>query len=276
MAERIKKQELNFSRRLNYLVSSVLTSVVALALENVIKHFDNIRSFFSSNFINQGKIDSENRYLKDVDRALVLYYNANKFLPDSLAALKLDITNLCAIRTNLIEDDDQDREDFFEQARLLRNFCNHTNEISEETYLEKCNEMRKLIRTCPLIEKKYIDYFIEELNYILENLLIIDKQDLVQRFREFEEKLNLIIKRIERNEAAIWNNRQQMDILASRYEKNEHEIRSHTQHMIDLLTTRYEKNENEIRRQTQHINSIQNRCHNLVNIYFFQILNKFH
>ena len=89
-------------------------------------------------------------------------------------------------------------------------------------------------------------------------------------------KLNLIIKRIERNEAAIWNNRQQMDILASRYEKNEHEIRSHTQHMIDLLTTRYEKNENEIRRQTQHINSIQNRCHNLVNIYFFQILNKFH
>ena len=72
MAERIKKQELNFSRRLNYLVSSVLTSVVALALENVIKHFDNIRSFFSSNFINQGIIDSENRYPKDVDRALVL------------------------------------------------------------------------------------------------------------------------------------------------------------------------------------------------------------
>ena len=240
MSERITNEELNHSRRLYCVVSSVLTTIVTISLEKIIKSSEKIRTFLTRNFKSANGIDSGNRYLIRVDEALEIFENENKRFPNSLFELNLDITNLCAIWINLLEDNYKPSIDFFLDAKSLRNFCNHTTGMTAEVFVKKCNELRKLIISCPHIQQEFKTTYLEEMNFMLENLRIIDDQSLNKKFqelekkfdkqvnlmtREFNEKLNLMKKSIEKNQnEMIQKIEQNQSEIIQEIEQNQNEM----------------------------------------------------
>ena len=263
MSERINNEELNYSRRLNFLVSSLLTSMVTVSLEKQIKSFDNIRRFLTSNFLYDGRIKSGHRYLIRVEEALTRFLKEKNRFPNCLNELKLDITNLCAIHASLLKDKDNDENSilFYEKVKDLRNFSNHTTEMSAEVYLDKCNVLRKLIITCPHIQEEFKSTYLDELNYMIQNLLIIDGQSLTKKLQELEKiiekKLYLMIEELEKRideklKLAIEELGKKID------ERLEIKI----DERLNLVIKRVGNNEKAIKSQEQEIKSIKDEISN--------------
>ncbi len=178
MAEYIKNQEIINATSIRFALDSIIRDLVTLSLEKVIinDHKD-VSSFFERYFLGRnGEINSNNKILKNVDPALDIFYQNNKCFPSSLSALNLNITNLGAIYKGLISDRKKGSKEFFYDAIITKNSCMHSDQIPNQEFKNKCNELREIVELCPHVDDSEKQIYLVKLNYILENLVISDAQ----------------------------------------------------------------------------------------------------
>jgi hypothetical protein len=232
-----------------------------MALEKVIiNDHKGVSSFFERNFLGRnGKINSNNMFLKNVDSALDLFYQNNKCFPSSLSALNLDITNLGAIYRGLIRDRNEKSIKFFDAAIKNRNLCMHSDQISNQEFKFMCNKLRKIVELCPHVDDGEKQIYLLKLNYILDNLIISDAQSIYKDLNEaiakcnnkidtLEEYVKKSLKKIEGQDQGVMQMIQDMNnkltLIASqvvqyekRFEDNENAIKD-LQHQQKEIKTK--------------------------------------
>ena len=170
-------KKLNFAV-LSFAINSVITDLVAKSLDNIINRNEgSVSSFLKAHFkFWLDDWESENTYLENANSVLIKYYeDNNRTYPNSLVEANIDITNLLAIRTNLMKAR-SDPEGFFKTIKTIRNICFHSKYISEVDYIMFCQDLRQVVDKCPHINKDERLTYLKDLNYIIENLVIDDRQ----------------------------------------------------------------------------------------------------
>ena len=185
--------------KLQYFFSTVITRLVAKSIDNIIINtYGSVSSFLSKDF----KLNT--RHLVHVHSLIEGFYDKNnRTYPDSLIKTQLDIINLLAIRNSLNNSND-DPNDFFRNTRDLRNICFHSIKLSEEIYKEYCIDLRDIIESCPHVNDDEKETCVKDLDYMLENLMICDRQSLAKNVEmktkiepQTMKKLNLLTKTYE-------------------------------------------------------------------------------
>ena len=176
MAELFNNKEIKNLITMEFVISSIIVKIAVESLECMITRKQILQKFLRDNFRYWKPNWSNNKpHLKHVDLELrKFYFNNNKSYPNSLTDIDLDITGLNAIRLSFSLDKGKEEYIFFDYLTELRNSCFHVNKMDETLFERMRNLSKTIINECPFIDFQKKNNYLSKLNYIYQNLLIID------------------------------------------------------------------------------------------------------